>query len=234
MYELTQDKLLIDVDKSLFTLIISIVNMNENEEATTAATELSDILLSNKQSTKNKRTSDSPLPAVNNSVCFKDATELDLDDNDDYVYKKINSKCKALFHKLNPFTASGFTSTLSPQVEFNFNSQLLSLDCLLNLNKHTKNLLLNESYKSQLRELKILDKIVTRLELIVNTLMSPFSGHTLANYLLEKFISCFNLLQTVTQTTAAASTCNTPPDFALNQLYLIDLNQKSLVTLIKQ
>jgi hypothetical protein len=279
----------------LFHLIISIINMNEN--ATTKETPdgtnnnnddnlnlnkfsyLNDILLS--QHGSSKRTSStcstpslSTSPSSHLNGLPKDPTttgvgvvELDLDDNDEYVYKKINAKCKALFRKLNPFCARVHASAAA-SLEFNFNSQLLSLDCLLNLDKHTRNLLLNESYKSQLRELKILDKIVVRLQFIVNLLTSNVlpSGEnngddhddSWTNYLLEKFISCFNLLQTVTQTTTtmATSTSNgasrlkpsrkvlsicdkaaephETPDFVLNQLYLIDFKQKSLVSLIKQ
>lgn len=270
MYELTQDKLLVDIDKSLFNLIISIVNMNEttpdalNGDASTALDTtryayLNDLQTINGQQS-NKRLSstssslsNSPsslLNQNNNNGQKETHNELDLDENDDYVYKKISSKCKALFYRLNPLTMNA-----THEHELNFNSQLLSLDCLLNLNKHTKNLILNENYSSQLRDLKILDKLVIRLRFILNFFLASSSTECpLTNYLLDKFISCFNLLQTVTQPNYASrhkpigqvatnskflpicdkNTNVKIAEFIQNQNYLTELKKSILIDLIKQ
>lgn len=178
IYELTQDKLSVEIDQSLFNLVLEIVNeftssssSGESSDEEFIATHLNDIPLSS-VSTKASRsssgcssmTSSPSNPLHHQRHQSAHIGELDGDETDDLiVYKKVSAKCRKLFEKISPlFSAASSslnqTATPSPpqsaiagahnQVEINFCTSLLSLDCLLNLNKNTRNLLfLNETYK---------------------------------------------------------------------------------------
>lgn len=199
IYELTQDKLSVEIDQSLFNLVLEIVNeftssssSGESSDEEFITTHLNDIPLSS-VSTKASRSSSgcssmtsSPSNPLHQRHQSAHIGELDGDETDDLiVYKKVSAKCRKLFEKISPLFSAASASlnqstTPSPpqsviagahnQVEINFCTSLLSLDCLLNLNKNTRNLLfLNETYKVLFRVpfaeillligLRIIDKI---------------------------------------------------------------------------
>lgn len=239
-------------------MILSIINLNEPNDPDVDVTDpnkfnyLNDILILNQNKNSTPASGSSPLSGspISSSKEGHLNTDFDSEDNDEYVYKKIFSKCKKLFEKLSGFSISSHSE---PTYDLNFSSQLLSLDCLLNLNKNTKNLLYqNESFKAQLRELKILDKLLVRIKWIQTFLISnATSDNGVASYLLERYISCLNLFQTVTQTTNQSnemssksnkkvlsichpSTTPATTEFFLNQNYLIEFKKDFLIVLIKK
>lgn len=246
IFALTQDKLIIDIDKSTFDLIISILNRNENENSYKEY--LNDLGL------KQAEHSSGSLP---NSPTSNQIGDFQMDDNnDEFVYKKIYSKCRKLFDDLNNFDSSFSNNNLK---NINFNSQLLSLDCLLNLNQNMKkNLLINDYYKDELRKMRVLDKILMRIKHIISNLTNK-SAHEISNqlYLLNKLKSCLNLLETLTQSTSNShnhpssskksvkaikynENWNTEknidklPVYILNQNYLIEYEQSYLIDLVKE
>ena len=101
MFALTQDKLKIAVDKPTFYLIISILNMTSNSGHGSFFLNdpPSSSLASPPSSTSmhsSKSTSPSQLPLVNLNV----NSEIDYDENDDMVYRRIYDRCKNVFDQL--------------------------------------------------------------------------------------------------------------------------------------
>jgi hypothetical protein len=155
--------------------------------------------------------------AANN--CF------DADDNDELVYRKIYSKCRKIYDKLTRGGAvkNETTTSFSPiTLETNFNARLLALDCLLNFNANMKkNLLGNDYFRTELRESATMDKVLWRLELLLSNIIKTdasrlkkpavvtSTGDSIDQvicYLLAKFKSCVNLLETLTQSNSYAAT----------------------------
>jgi len=101
MFAFTQDKLKIAVDKPTIYLIISILNMTSNSGHGSFFLNdpPSSSLASPPSSTSmhsSKSTSPSQLPLVNLNV----NSEIDYDENDDIVYKRIYDRCKNVFDQL--------------------------------------------------------------------------------------------------------------------------------------
>ena len=108
MFALTQDKLKIVIDKATFYLIVSILNMNTSSGNIFSAL-INDptALLSSPPSSSiqsSKSTSPSQLPLVNLNVntesSAKSVCEIDYDESDDIVYKRIYERCRIVFHQL--------------------------------------------------------------------------------------------------------------------------------------
>ena len=112
MFALTQDKLKITVDKPTFYLIVSILNMTpKNGESSFFSMFLNDpsSSLASPPSSSSMRSSKSTSPSqlslmnlnVNNETTnAKSACEIDYDENDDIVYKRIYDRCKSVFNQL--------------------------------------------------------------------------------------------------------------------------------------
>lgn len=241
MYELTQDKLSIEIDQSLFSMVLSMIaestscslqkqqqqQQQQRAERDDEATLLSDIMPSGSgcsSSTKASRSSSGCSSMTSSPVNSSHTTHqtahttagatlerphLDLDDNetdDLVVYKKIAAKCRKLFEKIAPLFGAA-------AVEANFTTPLLALDCLLNLNRNTRNLLyLNEAYKAELRVSGVLDKLACRVHFLADQCAAPAHHHThhqqqqhttsgdaVLAYVIDRLIACLGLYQTVTQ-----------------------------------
>lgn len=110
MFALTQDKLKIAVGKPTFYLIISILNMaSKSDHGSFFLNDPSSSLASPPSSTSmhsSKSTSPSQLPLMNlnvnskNTNNMKNACEIDYDENDDIVYRRIYDRCKNVFDQL--------------------------------------------------------------------------------------------------------------------------------------
>ena len=126
MFALTQDKLKIVIDKSSFCLIVSILNMNSSHHSdnssffssllTDPTTVLSSPPSSSMQSSKSA--SPSQLSLVNLNVNTTNATcEIDYDENDDIVYKRIYVRCKNVFKQLINLMEDSETDSKISQVK---------------------------------------------------------------------------------------------------------------------
>jgi hypothetical protein len=282
IFTLTHDKLIIDIDKSTFNLIIKILNTNnegnntdiENEHSNSdedSNAYLNDLAAPSDQqfqSPASIRTNSSPSKSKFSSATSSLASSptsqptansrgvaesFDADENDELVYRKVYSKCKRIYDKLTKNSSLESTKT-----EINFNTRLLALDCLVNLNTNMKkNLLLNDYFRNELRDSATIDKILYRLEFILCNLLktSPKQQYKQADdvdqlncFLLGKFKSCVNFLETLTQSNSYAKSSSKKsigsgnsklmaitdvpnseiqePVYTKNQNYLIDFGPK--------
>jgi hypothetical protein len=176
IFALTQDKLVIDIDKSIFFLILSLIDENELD-----VEEKADETLTNNE---------------DESEC------------DEQVYKKIVERCKGLYVKL--------VKSMNNSIEMNenerhedelqqqqfvdstfFNSPLLAIECLLNLNlnkQHDSELI--DFYKTELRQMHILDKLLDNLRLFIDLFNKSNRN---SYYLLNKYAKYLSLLDISTQ-----------------------------------
>ena len=178
MFALTQDKLIVEIDKSTFHLIISILNMNDQ--------------------------------------C--------MDDEDQILYKRTYDRCKKLFEQLiltnsdcldqtlasteQNHNNSDLNENIDDTIDVLFNSELLALECVLNLNLLNKNKN-NETdmYKNELRELKVLDRLLNILKLLIETFKNNKKNGK--NFqLINKFSKYLHLIETVTQQASFSSSSN--------------------------
>jgi hypothetical protein len=88
------------------------------------------------------------------------------------------------------------------------NAELLALECVLNLNMNKKN---NETtsewYKNELRDLKVLDKLLHILKRLVVNFKSSGS-HNKNFILINKYAKYLHLIETVTQQSSLAAASN--------------------------
>lgn len=281
IYELTQDKLSIDIDQSLFNLVLKLINeSSSNSNQDESAQLLSDVLnptwsTSTKASRSSSGCSSMTSSPINSHHHAKEHhAHFDLDSassttNDDneaddlVVYKKISAKCRKLFEKISTLfgtvastvnLSSSPSSSVNQQAEVNFATSLLALDCLLNLNKNTRNLLyLNETYKGELRDSGVLDKVIGRIRFLDDFMQNSVGHHSdLFVYVIDRYQACLSFLQTVTQpphvTPAANATNGQPnrkflsicaaemptPQFVLNQGYLVEFKDGCLLDSLKR
>jgi hypothetical protein len=243
MFALTQDKLKFTINKSTFHLIVSILNMKSpssyNDGISFSSLFSNDPNLTNSSNSSiqsSKSTSPSQLSLVNLNV--NHSVDIDYDENDDIVYKRIYDRCKNVFKQLISSTQQDDESentnlemkeneknsaddemeethlkdsldlTLTPKStsypkkdSFAFNSQLLALECILNLNLSKQDESLSvDWYKNELRELLVLEKLLIILKGLISQYQLEKQKEKKSNqYLLNKYAKYLNLLITVTQ-----------------------------------
>ncbi len=297
IFALTHDKLIIDIDKSTFNLIIKILNTNNNERGRDSDIESELLTNSNNSDEDNEYLNDLAVPsdlqfqspastrttlsspskskyssAASSLASSPTSSQLpntrdtattggdsfDVNENDELVFRKVFLKCKKIYDKLTK-NSTFFEST---KTETNFNTRLLALDCLINLNTNMKkNLLSNDYFRNELRDSSTIDKILYRMELILcnlvkvnapkqNNKQDENNAEQVNCFLLGKFKSCVNFLETLTQSNsytksssgkkAIGSTSSKlmaitdipnseiqQPVYTVNQNYLIDFGPKN-------
>ena len=232
IFALTQDKLNLDIDRSTFSLIIGVLNdvghraleSNSNQKNQFEDDEESRDSYLNDLTSK-KQGSPSQTQTSPNKIFFSSATSslanspnstnkeaaaatltsenFDVDENDELVLKKIYAKCRKIYDKLNKSFADSY---YSGPLEVTFNSRLLALDCLVNLNiSNKKNLLANDHFRTELRESRVIDKLVHRLGLLLGQLvkLDADESESVNCYLLGKFKNCINFLETLAQSNSS-------------------------------
>ena len=258
MFALTQDKLVVDIDKSTFYLIVNILNMSLTNSSSSSSNG-GDLLSSTTSSIHSSRASSTSTSPTLASKSQNLELDLDLEENDDVVYKKIYDRCKKLFKNLNvnnklsknnaasnanparndegdefsksnddangidpavndnldaldlTITASSNkaaaalskrTNTDNPSSEsMFFNSQLLALECILNLNLNKQHEASSDLYKNELRELGVLDKLLFILKSILTkykSSSSSSSNNSSSSYLISKYARYLSLIVAVT------------------------------------
>lgn len=257
MFALTQDNLSIDIDNSTFNLIISFlqdqnncINDLETDELASKFNYLHD--LTNRNNLSSSQTGRSQ---PNEEINFIDAND------DEVVFKKIYSKCKKIYDAIS---SDNLTKEYQVLHEMQFNCSLLTLDCLLNMNQNMKkNIVQNNFYRNELREKFVLDKILIRSHLILESLISlpnkfqfEFSHNDHEEnikklFLINKLKSCINLIETLTQSINHSKLNNSASSKnlksikykddekeleanELNQNYLIDLKNSFILDFIKR
>lgn len=260
MFALTQDNLSIDIDNSTFNLILSFL---ESKEQKNCINDLDKNELSCQFNYLQDLTSKNNNYSINQDGGSQSNEEINsVDANDDQVvFKKIYSKCKKIYDEIS---LDNLNKENKASHEMQFNCSLLTLDCLLNMNQNMKkNLVQNIFYKNELREKFVMDKILVRSQLILESLIglqSHFQFEFVPNeheesikkiFLINKLKSCINFIETLTQSINHSKLNNSanskklksikyiedekePEANEVNQNYLIDLKNRFTLDFIKQ
>lgn len=244
LYALTQDKLFMELNKQIFDLITRAVNWNEDNEDIEVSLNTSDEIVDNysylddvrsvdaherhvreyQQMMTPSRVRSSTSSSLANSPtgsATKDTAD-GLNEGtvaDELVYKKISNNAWKIYKKLCPNynLDQSITTQSSEEYEINFNPRLLFLDCLLNITRHTsKSLVANDLLRTELRENRIIDKIVFRTRVLFERIVlldklksaSVQLDNDLVAYLYSKLDASLFFLEILTQSSSHGSERN--------------------------
>ena len=264
MFALTQDKLMLAIDESTLGLIVSIINMKMNtfgETQTTAedGDENDDAHLFKKIFARCKQLCEKFVSQTNSKESSGDiflpadkyqkiSTHLNFKNNNASCDVTINEFLDnlQLRNSEESFCDEGFGVE---NFFFNFNAQLLAMECLLNLNLKNQNQGQFEVYKRELRELGVLDKIINILSLIlklVKHLSAIDADKELYLFFVNKYLRYLNFIECLSQsekveksrkageTKLRAIKASSSSNSNLNKNYLIFFKNNLFPDLIKE
>lgn len=223
MFALSQDKLIMEIEKDTFNLILSIVNMNpiSNSKSNTP------VGINKKYKSKYGR-KQQPAQESKDSEEFNDDKEL---------YKKLFSRCKDLTEKLTNsgneksiqdtnsqrhqifFSSESCDTSLDTSLKSNksldasqetttnycdeFNAQLLAIECIFNMHLNKQHNVPVDWYKNELRTTGIFDKLIQALSATFRAIKQSKGSRTCSFYF-NKYLRYFNFLESVMQSSTSA------------------------------
>lgn len=229
MFALTQDKLIMEIGKETFKLILSVINMKQVHEfpVPTVKTK-SKRLASSKQTNKIFNA---------NREKTHESTNIDNDNNDNDLYNKLFKRCKDLTEKLTRLGNEKhipdanfkkhqiFYSPESPNTSFDetldndsshkkfneldnftsteFNAPLLAIECIFNMGLNKQHDVPVDWYKNELRNLGVFDKLLHTLRSTFE-LIKKSEGLRSYSFFLNKYLRYFNFLECIMQSSTSA------------------------------
>ena len=214
MFALNQDKLIMEMDKETFGLLISIIDMKTTvltEPQTDSQENDSEIYskiyerckeLCNKLIQTNGKTSNSIATKEDSQIFLSSEASIKL--VNEYISKKRSPNSKQ-----NKVSADSFRQ------DFNdFNAKLLAMECLLSMNLNKQHHDSVEWFKSQLRECAVFDKIMEILKCSLTVLKQAKQNKKQENrvhneelclFFVQKYNRYLNFLELIVQSAPSTS-----------------------------